>query len=58
MQQARTRSSHSSGSGVAEVQTLFAKPPDDSRVLMRWWWFGPSVTKPELGDAIADFLTQ
>jgi len=30
------------------VQTLFAKPPDDSRILMRWWWFGPSVTTVEL----------
>jgi hypothetical protein len=30
------------------VQTLFAKPPDDSRILMRWWWFGPSVTTAEL----------
>jgi hypothetical protein len=30
------------------VQTLFAKPPDDSRILMRWWWFGPSVTPAEL----------
>jgi hypothetical protein len=33
---------------VAEVQRLFAKPPDDSRILMRWWWFGPSVTTEEL----------
>jgi len=24
----------------------FANPPDDSRILMRWWWFGPAVTKP------------
>ena len=30
------------------MQTLFAKPPDDSRILMRWWWFGPSVTTVEL----------
>ncbi len=20
----------------------------DSRIMMRWWWFGPSVTKPEI----------
>ncbi len=36
---------------VAELEALrrsFANPPDDSRILMRWWWFGPSVTKPEL----------
>ncbi len=23
-------------------------PPDDSRIMMRWWWFGPAATKPEL----------
>jgi hypothetical protein len=34
--------------GIAELQRLFAKPPDDSRILMRWWWFGPSVTTVEL----------
>src|SRR3989442_6224330 len=33
---------------VVEVQRLFAQPPDDSRILMRWWWFGPSVTTGEL----------
>jgi alpha-L-rhamnosidase len=26
----------------------FLNPPDDARPLMRWWWFGPAVTKPEL----------
>jgi alpha-L-rhamnosidase len=26
----------------------FANPPDDCRIMMRWWWFGPAVTKPEL----------
>ncbi|HKF50619.1 MAG TPA: glycosyl hydrolase [Terracidiphilus sp.] len=26
----------------------FLHPPDDARPLMRWWWFGPAVTKPEL----------
>ncbi len=26
----------------------FAHPPDDSRILVRWWWFGPAVTKPEI----------
>lgn len=23
-------------------------PPDDARIMMRWWWFGSAVTKPEL----------
>ena len=26
----------------------FFNPPDDARPMMRWWWFGPAVTKPEL----------
>jgi hypothetical protein len=26
----------------------FLDPPADARPLMRWWWFGPAVTKPEL----------
>jgi hypothetical protein len=34
--------------GIEDVQRLFAKPPDDSRVLMRWWWFGPAVTTAEI----------
>ncbi|PYQ00608.1 MAG: glycoside hydrolase [Acidobacteria bacterium] len=36
------------GPSVAEVQRLFAKPPGDTRILMRWWWFGPSVTTLEI----------
>jgi hypothetical protein len=26
----------------------FLNPPDNAKVMMRWWWFGPSVVKPEL----------
>jgi hypothetical protein len=36
---------------VADTGALrqsFAQPPDDARILVRWWWFGPAVTKPEL----------
>jgi hypothetical protein len=33
---------------LATLQQLFQNPPDDSRIMMRWWWFGPAVTKPEL----------
>jgi hypothetical protein len=33
---------------VAEVEKSYARPPDDSRVMMRWWWFGPSVTTAEI----------
>lgn len=32
----------------SEVAARLASPPDDARPMMRWWWFGPSVAKPEL----------
>lgn len=34
--------------GVDDLQKNFQAPPDDARIMMRWWWFGPSVTKPEI----------
>ena len=33
---------------LAELQRDFQHPPDDARIMVRWWWFGPAVTKPEL----------
>src|SRR3989475_8637749 len=33
---------------VNELQRSFERPPDDARIMMRWWWFGPAVSKPEL----------
>src|ERR1700720_878862 len=30
------------------LEKSFANPSDDCRIMMRWWWFGPAVTKPEL----------
>jgi hypothetical protein len=36
------------GAGIDEVRHLFAEPPADSRIMMRWWWFGPSQTREEL----------
>src|SRR5436190_333778 len=33
---------------VATLQRQFQHPPDDSRIMMRWWWFGPAVTNAEL----------
>jgi alpha-L-rhamnosidase len=30
------------------LQRAFENPPDNSKIMMRWWWFGPSATKPEL----------
>lgn len=33
---------------LAELHASFRDPPADSRIMMRWWWFGPAVTKAEL----------
>jgi alpha-L-rhamnosidase len=30
------------------LEKSFANPPDDCRIMMRWWWFGPAITKTEL----------
>src|SRR6266568_2871848 len=26
----------------------FLNPPNDARPMVRWWWFGPAVVKPEI----------
>ncbi len=33
---------------LAQLTQSFAHPPDDCRIMMRWWWFGAGVTKPEI----------
>lgn len=33
---------------VDDLQRQFQTPPDEARPMMRWWWFGPTVTKAEL----------
>src|SRR5713226_5524805 len=33
---------------LAALRQGFDRPPDDARMMVRWWWFGPAVTKPEL----------
>jgi hypothetical protein len=33
---------------TADVSARLAAPPDEARAMVRWWWFGPSVVKPEL----------
>ena len=36
------------GTGIDDVQRRFQEPPGDSRIMMRWWWFGPSQTREEI----------
>ncbi len=33
---------------VASLTSSFANPPDDAKIMVRWWWFGPAVTTPQL----------
>src|SRR5215212_1784716 len=33
---------------IDELRSGFADPPRTALPLMRWWWFGPSVSRPEL----------
>jgi len=33
---------------LGDLERLFRTPPDDARIMMRWWWFGPTVTKAGL----------
>src|SRR5436190_8551533 len=33
---------------ISELQRGFEQPPDNARIMMRWWWFGPAVTRTEL----------
>jgi hypothetical protein len=33
---------------LADLERLFRTPPDEARIMMRWWWFGPAVTKAGL----------
>ena len=33
---------------LARLHQTFLNPPDDARIMMRWWWFGSAVTKPEI----------
>ncbi|SPE38953.1 Glycoside hydrolase family 2, sugar binding [Candidatus Sulfopaludibacter sp. SbA3] len=33
---------------VAELRQSFLHPPDDARIMVRYWWFGPAVVKTEL----------
>jgi len=38
-------------SSAPTVETLrkdFVSPPNDARPMVRWWWFGPAVVKPEI----------
>jgi hypothetical protein len=33
---------------IDDLQRSFMSPPDDARIMMRWWWFGPAVDNAQL----------
>jgi hypothetical protein len=39
--------------GIDDLRLGFADPPRGSAPMMRWWWFGPSVDRPELERQLA-----
>jgi len=38
---------------LAALHTGFEHPPADARPMVRWWWFGPAVVKPEIARELA-----
>lgn len=34
--------------GLSALHRSFANPPDSSRIMMRWWWFGPAAVDSEI----------
>ena len=45
---AQQGSGPSSNLSLAQLERGFRHPPDDARIMVRWWWFGPAVDKGEL----------
>lgn len=33
---------------LAHLEQTFQTPPNNAKPMVRWWWFGPAVTKPEI----------
>jgi hypothetical protein len=43
-----SESARASPSTLTDLERLFRTPPDEARIMMRWWWFGPTITKAGL----------
>ncbi len=35
-------------SDIDQLRRAFDQPSNDAKPMVRWWWFGPNVTQPEL----------
>jgi hypothetical protein len=33
---------------IGNLHRSFVDPPDSTRIMMRWWWFGPAATNAEI----------
>src|SRR5271154_2652994 len=38
----------SAQSPIESLKSNFKNPPDNAKPMMRWWWFGTAVEKPEI----------
>src|ERR1700761_2876776 len=38
----------SAQSPIVSLKSSFKNPPDNAKPMMRWWWFGAAVEKPEI----------
>lgn len=36
------------GPSIETIRKDFMNPPNEARPMVRWWWFGPAVVKPEI----------
>ena len=45
---AQQSAAHPATQGIAAVRQGFLSPPPQARPMVRWWWFGPAVVKPEI----------
>ncbi len=48
MLHAQTHNESGAQTGLQSLMATFKSPPNDAKPMVRWWWFGPAVTKPEL----------
>ncbi len=42
------RGRENAAAGPGSLWESFLDPPNDARIMFRWWWFGPAVTHEEL----------
>jgi hypothetical protein len=38
---------------IDQLRQGFAHPPEDAKIMMRWWWFGPNLTRADVDRDLA-----